>query len=180
MKKLIAITLFFFSAVISIAQTKPVQDSSVGFPQALMGKWKGTLTWFTTDKPAKTFVMRLNILPADSGRFTWQIIYGDDMNDNRSYTLKQVDAAKGHWIVDENNSIILDSYWIGNRFTGVFSVNNSTILDQYWIEQDGLHVEFISYETAAVSITGGTSNDIPPVSSYKIKSLQRGVLTRVN
>lgn len=180
MKQLAVIILIFFTAVTSTAQTKPAKDSSVGFPQVFTGKWKGTLTWFTADKPAKTFVMRLNILPADSGHFTWQIIYGDDMNDNRPYTLKQVDAAKGHWIVDENNSIILDSYWIGNRFTGVFSVNNATILDQYWIAEDGLHVEFIAYETAAVSVTGGTSNDIPPVSSYKIKSMQRGVLTRVN
>jgi hypothetical protein len=123
--------------------------------------------------------MRLNVLPADSGRYTWQIIYGDDEKDNRPYLLVPVDTAKGHWVVDERNSILLDSYWIGNRFVGAFTVQNSTIVDQYWIEPDGLHVEFITYAAKPLKATGGTSNDVPPVDSYQVKSVQRGVLKRI-
>jgi hypothetical protein len=183
MKQLIICIILLCCLYSTSAQQKrktysPVEQT-ISFPQSFVGKWKGKLTWVVPGKPSQTFTMRLYILPADSGRYTWQIIYGDDEKDNRPYILQAVDTAKGHWVVDEKNSIILDSYWIGNRFTGAFSVQNSTIVDQYWLEADGLHVEFITYATKPIATTGGTSADIPPVDSYQIKSVQRGVLKKV-
>jgi hypothetical protein len=184
MNQLIICAMLFCSVYNASAQQKkkatvPAKQTTISFPQSFIGKWKGTLTWTVAGKVPQTFAMRLNILPADSGQYSWQIIYGDDEKDNRPYTLKAVDTAKGHWVVDENNSIILDSYWIGNRFTGAFSVQNSTIVDQYWLETDGLHAEFITYTTKPIATTGGTSADIPPVDSYQIKSVQRGVLKKI-
>lgn len=161
------------------AQPSNKTKKVISFPQSFIGNWKGTLTWTVAGKQPQTFTMRLNIQPADSGRYTWQIIYGDDQKDNRPYFLIPVDTAKGHWVVDEQNTIILDSYWIANRLTGAFSVSGSTIVDQYWLAADGLHVEFITYATKPVATTGGTSADIPPVESYQIKSVQRGVLKRI-
>lgn len=155
------------------------QETTVSFPQSFIGNWKGTLTWSVAGKTPQTFTMRLNVQPADSGRYTWQIIYGDDQKDNRPYLLIPVDTAKGHWVVDERNSIILDSYWIANRFTGVFAVGGSTIFDAYWIDDEGLHVEFVTYGSKAINTTGGTSKEIPPVESYQIKSVQRGILKRI-
>lgn len=154
------------------------------FPQSFIGNWKGTLTWTVPGKSPQSFTMRLNIQPADSGRYTWQIIYGDEdpstspKVDNRPYVLIPVDTAKGHWVVDERNSIILDSYWIANRFTGVFAVGGSTIFDAYWIDAEGLHVEFVTYNSKPLNTTGGTSKEIPPVESYQIKSVQRGILKK--
>jgi hypothetical protein len=172
----IKITCFFLLilAVSGYSQTK----DTIHFPQSFTGNWKGTLTWSRPGKPSQTFTMRLNIQPADSGRYTWQIIYGDDQKDNRPYLLMLVDTANGHWVVDERNSIVLDSYWMGNRFIGAFTVGGKTIVDQYWIDEQGMHVEFISYAVKPVATTGGTSKDIPPVESYKILSLQKGVLQR--
>lgn len=161
-------------------QYKPDQKKeTIHFPQSFIGNWKGTLVWTVSGKAPQTFSMRLNIQPADSGLYTWQIIYGDDLKDNRPYLLTPVDTVKGHWLIDERNSIILDTYWIGNRLTGAFSVKGNAIVNQYWIEDDGLHVEFISYAAKAVNTTGGTSAGIPPVDSYQVKSVQRGVLQRV-
>jgi hypothetical protein len=183
MQQLITCILFLCLAHTIAAQPKkkvPVRtQQTISFPQSFIGKWKGTLTWTVAGKAPQAFTMRLNILPADSGRYTWQIIYGDDEKDNRPYILQAADTAKGHWVVDEKNSIVLDSYWIGNRFTGAFAVQNSTIVDQYWLEADGLHVEFLTYATKPIATTGGTSADIPPVDSYEIRSVQRGVLKRV-
>lgn len=186
MGKLISV-LFLFTIHLLRTNTEPVivtkiesgkRQEGIRFPQSFAGNWKGVLIWTVAGKMPQTFTMRLNIQPADSGRYTWQIIYGDDLKDNRPYLLTPVDAAKGHWVIDERNSIILDSYWIGGRFTGAFSVQGNTIVDQYWIENDGLHVEFISYAAKAVSTTGGTSTEIPTVDSYRVKSVQRGVLQR--
>jgi hypothetical protein len=153
-------------------------SAQTSFPQSFTGNWKGTLTWTVPGKAPQTFTMRLNIQPADSGRYTWQIIYGDDQKDNRPYLLTPVDTAKGHWVVDERNSIILDSYWLGNKFTGVFAVSGSTILDQYWIENGEMYVEFVTYNSKPLAVTGGTSKEIPAVDSYQIKSVQRGVLKK--
>jgi hypothetical protein len=156
------------------------QAKSPSFPQSFTGHWKGTLTWTVPGKAPQTFTMRLNVQPADSGRYTWQIIYGDDQKDNRPYELIPVDTAKGHWQVDEKNGIVLDSWWVANRLTGVFSVQGSTIVDQYWLEADGLHVEFISYGTKPLRTTGGTEPGIPPVEVYTVKSVQRGVLKKTD
>lgn len=171
--KVLQIILFF----LIICESNYAQNGS--FPQSFIGNWKGTLIWTVAGKASQTFTMRLNIQPADSGSYTWQIIYGEDQKDNRPYLLIPVDTAKGHWEVDERNSIVLDSYWIANRFTGVFSVGGSTIFDSYWIDEEGLHVEFVTCTSKPLHTTGGTSKEIPPVESYEIKSVQRGVLKRV-
>ena len=171
-------TLFLLSALI-MGAAAGAQETGKPFPGALMGNWKGSLTWTVPGKPSREFTMRLNVQPADSGRFTWQLIYGDDQADNRPYLLFPVDTAKGHWAVDERNGIILDSWWIGDTFTGVFSVQGTTILDQYRVLPEGLYVEFVSYTTKPVRTSGAGTADSPPVESYTVRSIQRGVLKRV-
>jgi hypothetical protein len=154
------------------------------FPQSFVGNWKGTLTWSRPDKAPQQFAMRLNIQPADSGRYTWQIIYGDDdpstslRTDNRPYLLQPVDPAKGHWQIDERNTIVLDGYFIGKSFTSVFAVSGSTIVSKYELTADGLMVSFTTYATKPITTTGGTSSEIPPVESYKVVGLQQGLLKR--
>lgn len=148
------------------------------FPQSFVGNWKGTLTWSRAEKAKQQFTMRLNIQPADSGRYTWQIIYGDNQQDNRPYLLMPVDTAKGHWQIDERNTIVLDGYFIGNTFTSVFSVSGSTIVSKYELTADGLLVSFTTYATKPITTTGGTSSEIPPVESYKVVGLQQGLLRR--
>ena len=154
------------------------------FPESFVGNWKGTLIWNRPGKQPQQFVMRLNIQPADSGKYTWQIIYGDDNPstslkvDNRPYMLLPVDTAKGHWQIDERNSIMLDSYFIGNTFTSVFSVSGNTIVSKYELTAEGMMVSFTTYPTKPITTTGGTSNEIPPVDSYKVAGLQQGLLKR--
>lgn len=154
------------------------------FPQSFFGNWKGTLTWSRPGKQTQQFTMRLNIQPADSGRYTWQIIYGDDNPstslrvDNRPYLLQPVDTAKGHWQIDERNTIVLDSYIIGNTFSSVFSVSGSTIVSKYELTKAGLQISYTTFATKPATTTGGTSNEIPPVDSYKVVGLQQGLLIR--
>jgi hypothetical protein len=148
------------------------------FPGSFIGKWKGTLTWNRPAKAPEQFTMRLNIQPADSGRFTWQIIYGDDQKDNRPYLLVPVDTANGHWQIDERNTIVLDGYFLGNSFTSVFSVSGNTILSKYQLTHEGLLVSFTTIAVKPIGSTGGTSKEIPPVDIYQIRSVQTGLLTK--
>ena len=168
-------TLIFLTAgIVSTAQVKN------NFPQDFVGKWKGTLEWFRTGNAAPQQVnMELNVLPADSpGNYTWNLVYGSASADNRPYLLKSVDSAKVHWIIDELNGIKLDQYWVGNRFTGSFTVQNSTIVNTYYIENGVMIVEFISYASKPIATTGKGNEDAPFVDSYSIKSYQRAVLKK--
>lgn len=177
MRKLLIVHVLLLMCLISSAQ-------QLSFPQSFVGNWKGTLTWNRAEKATQQFTMRLNIQAVDSGRYTWQIIYGDDNPstgnkvDDRPYVLMPVDTAKGHWQIDERNTIVLDGYFIGNTFTSVFSVSGNIIVSKYELTAEGLMVSFTTYATNPITTTGGTSNEIQPVDSYQVKSLQQGLLKR--
>lgn len=167
-----AITCF---SIVSKAQVK------TSFPQDFTGKWKGTLEWHRSGAAQSQPVnMELYILPSTdtAGQFTWHLIYGSATQDSRPYLLKPIDTAKGHWLIDELNGIMLDQFWVGNRFCGSFTVGNSTIVNSYYIENGQLIVEFIAYTAKPVAKTGKGSEDSPFVDSYTIKSFQRAVLKK--
>jgi hypothetical protein len=161
-----------FTSIFSFAQP--------AFPKSFLGHWEGELLWFQAGKKEPQKVkMQLIIQSADSvGQYTWQIIYGNKGEDNRPYVLKPIDTVKGHWVIDERNGIVLDQYWIGNRFTSAFTVQNSTILDSYWLEGDKLVAEFYSYTSTPVSSTGNGSEDVPKVDSYSLKAYQKANLKK--
>lgn len=150
------------------------------FPQGWTGNWKGELSWFTLPgEKARQVNMELRIHPTDSvHRFSWQIIYGNAGEDNRPYTLIAKDTSKGHWVIDENNGIVLDQYWVAGKFCGAFTVMNSTIINNYWMEEGKLHIEFYSLSAKPVRTTGQGDQDSPFVNSYQVKSYQKAVLIR--
>lgn len=160
-------------ATTGIAQSQP-------FPASFTGNWKGTMQWMVSGKPAKIFSMQLRIHNADSaGCYTWQIIYGDDEKDNRPYLLKPIDTAKGHWLIDERNGILLDGFVHGNAFHGAFTVQGNTIVDNYTLLPDGrLQVEFFSIKLDEKRKSGNGTEDSPEVSSYPIRSYQTGILKK--
>jgi len=156
-------------------------QSNDGFPKSFIGNWKGKMKWMVSGKREQEFTMQLKIQAADSaGQYTWQIIYGDDNKDNRPYILKPIDIAKGHWVIDENDGILLDSYVHGNAIHGAFTVQGNTIVDNYRVDKDSMFVEFFSIRLAEKKTSGKGTEDTPFVDSYKISSYQQGLLLKVN
>jgi hypothetical protein len=168
---------FYFLAVLIFTG---LMSAAQNFPAQFIGHWEGELQWFQTGKKEPQKVkMQLTIKPADTvGHYTWQLVYGEKSEDDRPYILKPVDTAKGHWVVDELNGIILDQYWVGNRFTSAFTVQNSTIIDSYWLENGNLVAEFYSVSSKPINTTGSTNDDIPAVYSYATKSYQKAILKK--
>jgi hypothetical protein len=172
--KIVFTALMLFVCIVSSAQQQN------NFPANFIGNWKGTLQWMVAGKPAQTFTMQLRIQPADTtGQYTWQIIYGDDNKDNRPYILKSIDTAKGHWVVDERDGILLDSYLHGNCLHGAFTVQGNTIVDNYCADGDTMQVEFFSIKLADKTPSGKGTDATPYVDSYRVSSYQKGVLKRV-
>lgn len=150
------------------------------FPACFTGNWKGTLQWMVAGKPVKEFTMRLNIQPTDTaGQYSWQIIYGDDNKDQRPYLLKPVNESKGHWVIDEKDGILLDSYVHGNSIHGAFTVQGNTIVDNYTIIDGRMHVEFFSIKLDDKNRSGKGTTETPFVDSYRISSYQTGILLKV-
>ena len=174
-KKIILSSLLLLMIHIVSAQ------NNEGFPLSFIGNWKGKMKWMVSGKGEQEFTMQLKIQAADSaGEYTWQMIYGDDNKDNRPYILKPIDIAKGHWVIDENDGILLDSYVHGNAIHGAFTVQGNTIVDNYRVDKDSMFVEFFSIRLAEKKTSGKGTEDTPFVDSYKISSYQQGLLLKVN
>jgi hypothetical protein len=186
MKNLIFIFfLFSFNGVAqSKSRAKVKRSSPTTFPQSFIGDWKGKLNWYSNGGKVQTVTMEMHIKATDTtNQYTWQIVYGNSTKlttaDNRPYILKKIDTLDEHWEIDELNGIVLDSYWLGNRFSGVFTVQGNTILDSYWLENGDMHIEFFSYKQSALTTTGNGTAESPKVDSYKMGSYQKAVLKKM-
>jgi hypothetical protein len=149
------------------------------FPKDWYGHWKGQLHWVTPTKDTPVvFTMHLIIKPTDTPNvITWQIQYGDSLQDVRPYTCKLVDAAKKHWVVDENNGILIDQYNIGNSVFSSFMVQNAFIADNMQLQPNGsMRVEFTTMSTEPVRTSGNDTEESPTVKAYAVKSFQVGTL----
>lgn len=178
MKPIFLVLGFLCSFLTGFAQLQA--QSSGTFPTAFLGHWKGKLQWQRPGKSAQEFTMQLIIQPADSaGQYTWQIVYGDSMQDNRPYRIKPVDAAKGHWVIDEGDGILLDTYIFGNTITGAFTVQGSTIVDEYKVENKQIQVTFHTILLGSKTTSGKGTDEVPFVDSYRVAGYQSGVLTRL-
>jgi len=171
----------FRGILLSVFIYLSVAGQSSSFPQSWVGNWKGELQWYKTGATGPQKVnMELHIQPGDSaGNYTWQLIYGSAAEDNRPYLLRPKDESKGHWVIDELNGIVLDQYWVGNKFCGAFTVMNNTIVNNYWLENDKLMVEFYSFGAKPIITTGAGTKDSPYVDSYGMGSYQKAVLQRI-
>ena len=150
------------------------------FPESFVGTWKGKLQWMVAGRSVQEFTMKLKVQPADSaGQYSWHMSYGDDNKDSRPYLLKPVDIKNGHWVIDEKDGIILDSYVHGNSIHGAFTVLGKTIVDNYRIENNRMFVEFFSINLAEKFTSGKGSTEVPYVDSYKISGYQVGLLDKV-
>ena len=174
-----SIFFLFFISVVSAPGLAQEKNGVQSFPKDFIGNWTGSLTWHPAGKEMQTVAMRLNIQP-ETGKsvYSWQLIYGDAAKDNRPYHLKPVDSAAGHWVIDENDGILLDGYWIGNRFISTFSVQGSTITAVYWLVGKEMHIEMISTKVAAVRESGKGTADVPKVLSYPVSSYQKAILNK--
>jgi hypothetical protein len=161
---------------------KPKPKFKTSFPKDWYGHWKGKMQWTTPTKDTLViFTMHLIIKPTDTPNvITWQIQYGDSLQDVRPYTCKIVDAAKKHWVVDEHNGILIDQYNIGNAVFSSFAVENSLITDNMQLQPDrSMRVEFVTTSTEPVRNSGSGTDESPTVKAYAVKSFQVGTLYKL-
>lgn len=158
-------------------------QKDTSFPAGWSGMWAGTLEIFAARGKVQSVPMELHILPIDSITYTWSIIYGEDkIAGKRDYEIKAVDAAKGVFIIDEKNSIVLDAFLLGGKLFEDFEVDGNRLLSMTEKSGDQLHFEIISSHSQSARITGGVKSeeeDIPEVKSFPVRVRQYAVLSRL-
>lgn len=115
----------------------------------------------------------------------WKLTY--DLNgkkDVRDYYLVKIDAQKGHFQLDERNSIFIDSYLANNNIlTSYFKVENSFIISTYTKINKEVIFEIIASNSNPINETGATTFDgeeIPLVNSFEVTGRQRAILKKTN
>jgi hypothetical protein len=178
MKKIIeALFLSVFSLVVVTGYAQEQQS----FPAAWQGEWKGNLEIFGPQGKVNQVAMELHILPTDSADFSWTIFYGEDKAiGKRDYLIRLVDEKAAHFEVDEQNSIFLDAYLLGDKLIERFEVQGN-MLSATTEKVDGkLIFEVFSGPLGEPRVTGGEmqgEESIPEVKSYRVNVRQKAILS---
>lgn len=150
------------------------------FPKSWVGDYKGDLEIYSVDSIGMKLKMQLKIAQKSDSIYNWTIIYDfKGKEDVRAYQLKVADSKKGHYIIDEKNSILIDAFYRNKIFTSFFEVNKSYIVATYTKENDNIIFEIISANGNKVTTTGNSiiKNDtIPQVKTYFVNGRQKAIL----
>ena len=174
--------LSIFVFLLSLTSFSQAQN----FPESFVGQWKGDLEIYGVDKVNMKVEMNLNIKPTKiDSIYTWELIYvlNDSTTDVRQYELIIIDNSTGQYVIDEQNGIKIESYFLHHTFTSFFSVMDNFLVFSYTLVEDELIIDvFFSPQTPVSKTSGVKVNDeeIPIVTTYKVSGRQRGVLKKYN
>ena len=126
------------------------------------------------------FLVLPEIQPNDS-YYDFILVYneGSDQADIRPYKLKSVNDTIGHYVIDENNSILLDTYIIDNCLMDMFSLDSSGIFSRICNHTKYIDLEMLELGMNPIRTSGGEviENDtIPEVNSYSLRSITKAKL----
>lgn len=168
---LISISLVAFSKCWS--QTTPAQ---------WLGQWQGELEIYNYQQaqPEKV-TMQMNIEAISDSTWRWETTYvaGDKVISEKNYRLVTIDAAAGLYQVDEMNGIQLQAQMLGNRLITFFEAGNNLLTISYFMHQNQLHFEVYFADNKSKVKTGGTSEDVPIVLTYRTSTYQQAVFSKL-
>ena len=172
---------WFFTFSVFAQNVNPLIKND--FPNSWVGDWVGELMIYNANGLQQILPMQLIINPlGDTTDFTFTIIYGLDVETGtRSYILETIDAEKGQYRINEQNSIKIDAYLLGDKLVQRFEVMGN-LLDTF-IEKKGEHLiwEIFSGKMQG-NITGDTvhqGDTIPPVQTFPMRVYQKCVLSKI-
>jgi hypothetical protein len=148
----------------------PAED--LAFPSGWQGTWRGPLRMLAGAN--KDLAMELHIQPLAADRWTFKLVYDGQPRD---YVLIAKDLAKGEFVVDEGNSIVIDARLVDGTLFSQFSVSNNFVAIRYTRRAGALDFEVVMVDAKSPNKTGGGSG-APDVLSFPVKVLQRAQLVR--
>lgn len=141
-----------------------------------LGVWKGKLQIINGAKKSEVG-MTLAITKTDSPqRYGWKTTYGEDASKmEKNYFIYPKDMEKGQWILDEDNTILLDTYFADNEFVSFFETQNILLSSRYELKDGVIYFEVLSAQKEKQSKSGTGKEE---VISYPIYALQKAELKK--
>ncbi len=185
--------LGFCIVILALSQCKPItyfsnpdkvnggKNGEFSFPFDWIGQYEGTLIMHT---PLDTSHVKMELsigYPNQLGFYPWKLTYNN--TDVRSYGLEVIDAKRGHYRIDEYNSIKIDAFLRDNHFISKFDVMGTDLLIDYEIIDDGIHARLYLSQVEPISVTGKAvieQDTVPEVNSYKLSVFQEAILKKIN
>lgn len=172
---------FFTIVLLSLTSFNSWGQNS--FPAQYTGIWKGELNIYSKGKSKPLSIpMELHIQPGNTDTiWKWAILYkaANKESDVRNYSLIAKDTAKGEYLIDEHNGILLTSTLLGNTLVFRFSVTNNLLLIKYTFSNESIVYEVVAGKENEVEETGNQpKNDIPVVKLYPVGNYQKAILKK--
>lgn len=168
---ILIVTLGFFSN--SPAQTTPAQ---------WIGQWQGELEIYNYRQAQPEKVnMQMNITAINDSTWHWVTYYTEDERiiSEKNYQLVTIDANAGLYQVDELNGIKLQAQMLGSRLITYFEVGNNLLTICYFTRQNQLFFEVNFANNKTKLETGGVSDEVPVVLTYRASTFQQAILSKV-
>ena len=156
--------------------------SSNSFPQNWQGTWSGTMLDRSVKGRSQTVPITLRIQPISNNpmRYTWQTTYGTGANKLvRDYELVVKDRSAGHFVIDEKDGTLIDSWWVGDKLYSQFRVQDRLISTVCERQSNRLHYELITYEPLSSPQAEGSQQKVP-FESYQLRVVQSAELSPVS
>ncbi|MFN9719520.1 MAG: WD40/YVTN/BNR-like repeat-containing protein [Planctomycetota bacterium] len=150
-------------------------------PAEWSGCWQGQVTSQVSGGASQSFGMTLEILPTEeSDQLSWTITYdGSQGKSERPYRLVAVDAAEGHFVIDERNGIRIDAVLIDNCFSSHFVVGGQRLWSTYRLTSGDAGPEIwfeLMTSDDGTATKSGSKDGNSEVTSLKTRSRQSAVL----
>ena len=159
---------------------KVVETLTCTFPDDWVGTYEGQLDIYKEAEITMSVPVKMNNHYLWIDTLAWTIQYGDQgVRDYRLY--QQKPTSKGHYIIDEQNGILLDLYTNGCKAMTHFEVMGNVINTSYTADpiEKTIDFEIFFYPSNLYRKTGGVvfgQDTIPDVKSFPIGTYQKALL----
>lgn len=161
-------------------------ESSYPFPEAWLGTYKGDLHIMGTNKVVQRIPMQLSLTDLDSaGCVDWDLRYriSSDNEDIRRYILLPEAPEKGHYLLDERNSIQLKIQFYYDELVSIFEVADAQLTVRYQKINNRqilftVHSSNLTRVLESGNDTTAAGEYISPARSYQVVGVQRAILTK--
>jgi hypothetical protein len=150
-----AFVFALFAGLAACAGTPGGAALAVPSPMQWHGTWRGMLLEHADGRAKELVPMELLVGPSEmSSAVQWRITYGDGDTDVRDYSLVEIDAATGRYVVDEPDDVVLVARLCGEALISVFEVQGVTLVARYVWRGDHIDFELESVAASAARSTG--------------------------
>lgn len=166
----IIIAILFVSC---ISNKVVFEDKELKFPKDYFGSYYGKLN-INNGGNVQEFDMEFHLETTDSiGKYTYIIVYGSgETRQERKYFLKEKNVAKGEFVVDEDNGILLNAKFNGNTLYSMFEVQGGLLTSRESFFDTYMDFEITYSNKSQLEKSGDNGEEIPEVISYPIMVVQ--------